>query len=288
MSGFRQVLLGVLAGLLSSTIIIGSLFLAMTEGNREVAFFASPTNTAGLLPTFPPRMPNRTATPAPTATLASLVLEVTQTQNPSPTTTPSASPTAIPSLSPTTCLPPEGWRTIVTQPGDTLEQLAQAFNTSPQALQTANCLISYDLEPGVQIYVPALPATEPVTQCGPPPGWVLYTVRSGDSLYRLSRELGVSIAQIQFANCMGGSTALRAGQRIYLPRIPVRLQTPTATPSLLPTVASTPTIEPTATFPPTLPPQPTGTFTSEPTSTEMPTPTQAPGDIITPTLSGAP
>ena len=62
--------------------------------------------------------------------------------------------------------------------------------------------------PGSGIYVPpppTLPARTRVS-CGAPSGWVIYYVQMGDTLYRLSVAYGITVADLQRANCMGGST----------------------------------------------------------------------------------
>ncbi len=68
------------------------------------------------------------------------------------------------------------------------------------------------------------------TACGPPRGWVLYTVEAGDSLFRLSQKFNVTISELQRANCLTG-TNIRAGQQLYVPFVPTPTPTFTATPS---------------------------------------------------------
>lgn len=136
-------------------------------------------------------------------------------------------------------------------------------------------------------------ATIPPTQgasCGPPPGWVLYTVQSGDTLYRLSRSVGVSVAEIQWANCLGNSTTIRNGQQLFLPRIPPPPLLPTTPPPpvFIPTITPLPTESPTATPPPTspVPPEtPTLEPTRPPTDTPMPLPTNTPEPTTLPLLT---
>ena len=67
-------------------------------------------------------------------------------------------------------------------------------------------------------------------------------------------SLELSVAELQFANCLGNSTLIRAGTRIFVPNVPTRTPTtaptrpvpttsrPSNTPSEMPT--STPTIPP--------------------------------------------
>jgi membrane protease YdiL (CAAX protease family)/LysM repeat protein len=94
--------------------------------------------------------------------------------------------------------------------------------------------------------------------CGSPPaGWVTYTVRAGDNLSRISRAYGVSVAQLQTANCLSG-TLLHTGQKLYVPNLhPMTPQTTASFEALSTVVPSLTTEPPTQTVPnPTVsPPQ---------------------------------
>ncbi len=92
--------------------------------------------------------------------------------------------------------------------------------------------------------------------CGPPPGWVQYTVQSGDNLYRISLKFRTSVATLKSANCMGNSTVIVTGERLWVPD--VATSTPIAT--YTPTKGATKSVQETATraltdtFEPTLSP----------------------------------
>jgi LysM repeat protein len=278
MSHLRQVLFGIGAALLSVSIVLGSFSLALTEGMERVAFLPSPTDseTSLLLPSpVLPLLRTATQTESPTPTQTSgPISKVTATTTLLPTFTPSA--TATSTATPLTdCPVPAGWVTLQIQPGDTLKNLAEKYNSTEQALMQANCLIVETLIPGTLIYVPTLvPTSQPEpSRCGAPSGWVIYTVQTGDTLYRLSRELGVSVAQLQNANCLGSSTLIRNGQSLYVPRLPSRPAPSSPTPTQ---VTNTPTIQPSPTMTPVTP---TLTATDQPpvpTSTIPPTPSPAP------------
>ncbi len=139
----------------------------------------------------------------------------------------------------------------------------------------------------------------PATQCGRPAGWVVYVVRAGDTMSNLSRIFGVSIAQLQNANCMGSSTAIYAGQVIYTPWVPPTPFFPTAIPSDTETAIPPTQVSPSDTpVPPTeipstdtqVPPteeNPTVAATAPPTaavSPEPPTeiPPTDPSPVVTP------
>jgi LysM repeat protein len=117
--------------------------------------------------------------------------------------------------------------------------------------------------------------------CGSPNTWVIYIVRPGDSLYYISQVYGVTVAELQRANCLGTSTTLRTGQTLYVP--PWAPIVPTSTPIVvvMPTSTSLPTntmvfIPPTDTA--TQPPVATATEPPVATATEPPVATAVPTD----------
>ncbi|RME34577.1 MAG: LysM peptidoglycan-binding domain-containing protein, partial [Thermoflexia bacterium] len=88
-----------------------------------------------------------------------------------------------------------------------------------------------------EAYTPALtpaPVSAPTplsvlypTPCAPPAGWLPYTVRRGDTLYRLAWRSGTSPLLIRQANCLE-TDSLQVGRVIYLP--PTFFATPTRVP----------------------------------------------------------
>ncbi len=95
--------------------------------------------------------------------------------------------------------------------------------------------------------------------CGPPSGWIRYTILKGDTLYSLGQYYQVTVQQLQQANCMGGSTSIYTGRQIYVPNKPTRTPspTPTSTATLTPTPSATPTASDTPTPIPTVAPSDT-------------------------------
>ena len=146
------------------------------------------------------------------------------------------------------------------------------------------------------------------TQCGPPAGWVTYTVHRGENLFRIGLRVGASVSQLQLANCLT-STNVYVGQVLYVP-VPLAAPTLQSQPSQTPqpqpttetesrpeswptatteppqpTVPPPPTNEPPPTTTPPLPPgePPPATATAAPPEPPPPTPTApAPGDNILP------
>jgi membrane protease YdiL (CAAX protease family)/LysM repeat protein len=67
-----------------------------------------------------------------------------------------------------------------------------------------------------------IPTTTSPTQeeCVAPPGWVIYTVRTGDTLYGLSLALGISVHELQTSNCLTNPSLIFVGQQLYVPSSP--------------------------------------------------------------------
>jgi LysM repeat protein len=171
-------------------------------------------------------------------------------------------------FAPTLCTPPAGWIRILTGAGDTIYSVAQRYKTTAESLSAANCLLSADLSAGSGLYVPPVP-TVTVIPCGPPAGWVkTHIVQPGDNLFRIALSYGTTYPQLQRANCMGSSTIIYPGQRLWVPNLPTRTPIPgtTAVPHL-----------------------PTSTNTSLPIpTTEAPTFTQPPPATSTNTVIASP
>ena len=234
--------------------------------------------------------PTATSTPVPTLTPTPTPLppgQPTPTPLP-PTATPTMPPTPTPTLP---CRPPATWQLYTVRPGDTLIALAWQRGTTVAAIMQANCLRTQVLYSGQQIYLPPVVRVRPTntpTPCGPFPGWVIYIVQPGDTLYSLARRHNTSVWAIARANCLRDYN-IYAGQRLYLPPLPPT-PTPTFTPSATPTLPETAT--PTATITPEETPSPTpsltpttpvtGTVTPTPTETAPPVPTDTPTPTTTP------
>ena len=298
MDNIRQVFLGFGAALLSIFLVLGSFSIAFTEGGMtQVALqitdtvYPTPTQVIPLT-----SMPFLGATPTP----ASSAVEETPPES-----------SVMPSPGVVACNFPSGWYKVTVQIGDSLNSLAIAYGTTTDLLVQGNCLVITNLIAGMVIYVPAQPTSTPEERCGPPPGWVYYTVQPGDTLYGISQMVGSTVLDLQLANCMVGQTYLRAGQNLYVPYIPASILTPTSTlpytatpqPSQTPYLASptvavpatrTPTqsIPPSKTLTPTISPVPdntnTPTATVTPTSTPTVLPTFTPTQTPLPTVTSTP
>jgi len=289
MSDLRQALLGILVALISSGIVLGSIALALTEGRQPLALAPSPTRTMNPLLLTP------VDTPAP--------------GEPTFTSSPTSLPPSTATLQATPrCQPPVGWRQLDILPGDTLDALAMLFAIPVDELRENNCLTNDQLQPGTFIYAPAqtptltssvTPTATPEQRgsqgsqqtqskkqdstCGPPSWWVVYYVRRGDTLSRLAILTGTTVSQLQKANCLGRSTTIRVGQRLYVPHLPP-IQAPSRTPTrrpptTTPTRGTLPPVftnTPLPTAPPIISPVPSATSQPPPTNPPIPTATALP------------
>lgn len=258
MQSLRQLGAGIIIGIISAILVIGGIFLSLAE---TFSPFATPTQIPPTLQlTFPTITPSLAVTQSETPTAI-----------PSSTETQIASQTASITLAPiATCAPaPANWIRIILNVGDTIYSIAQQYKTTTENLSAANCLTSLDLPVGYALLVPPVQATVTAVPCGPFAGWVrTYIVQPGDNLFRIGLSYGVTVSQLQRANCMGNSTTIFVGQRLWVPNVPTRTPGITLVPNS-PTATNTPTA---TTEVPTLEP-PTATQTQTPTIEVPPTPT---------------
>jgi LysM repeat protein len=218
MKNLQQVFLGIFIALASIGLLLGGFSLSLAEGKINATSTATPTPSPTQSPTPPP-----TLTPTSFPTLQSFTpSEITSPSLEAPTAFSTWTPSLTPSLTstlptPTTNCPPlAGWSVYFVQPGETLASIATRYGISSAKLQTANCLLTTELIPRAVIYVPPMPTHTPLP-CGAPHSWIVYIVRPGDTLYRLSIAYGITVADLQRANCLGSSTLLHTGQSLYVP-----------------------------------------------------------------------
>ncbi len=261
MQAVRQLRGGLIYGVVSVLLVVGSLSLALAE-NALPATHLTPTSSLPAVPqTLTPTQPGFTQAP---------------TSTPLPTQTP---------LPPTNCPPPPGWILIAVQPGDTLENLATRYHTTAGQIEQSNCLLTSSLAVGYGIYVPYVPPQYRPTLavwCGPIPGWVRnYIVQPGDHLYRIALQYGTTTADMQRANCISDPNNIPVGLQLLVPNVPTitpgitfipQFGSPTGVPTeplTLTPLPFTATVEPTFTSSPNTSTSvpPTATITTLPTIT---------------------
>jgi membrane-bound lytic murein transglycosylase D len=94
--------------------------------------------------------------------------------------------------------------------GDTLFSIARAHRTTVESLKRANGLRSSRIRIGQKLALPVGASSGRGEE-------VRYTVRRGDSLWKISRRFGVSQKALKTRNKLR-SSHLRIGQRLYIPR----------------------------------------------------------------------
>ncbi len=271
MKNLQNLVFGLLTAIVSSFIVIGGVSLALAEG---------------IIPTLIPTQVEPTLIEQ---AFPSLVAPSNNQIFPIFTSAPTATITAtLPA--PTACPPPKGWQPYTIQIGDTLGALANHVGISPNQLSQANCLLIDTLLPDTILYVPPPKPTATLTRvplpsftsipCGPPVGWVRYIVKPADTLFKLSSSLGVTIFQLQNANCLGNSQFIMAGETLFVPYVPnITAASPTFTPQ--------PTVIKNTKIPTKLPTQ-TPLKTNTPVNTAIPTATILPSLVPTEITPSAP
>ena len=120
-----------------------------------------------------------------------------------------------------TVLDQVGWIWTVTS-GETLARIASQTGTTVAKLEQANHLSSAMLRVGQQLVIPQEPSasqvaglTAPATSTARSNG--VWVVRSGDTLGLIASTEGVSLASLEVANGLTGSSILRIGETITVP-----------------------------------------------------------------------
>ena len=147
---------------------------------------------------------------------------------PTATFLPTITPTPTPSDTPTPQLPPGSTYTVVA--GDTLEAIAEQFNTTVAALVELN-----NLENPSRIYIgqvlrvtagesvtgtPAPTATDTPTPSPTPlpsPQLTTYIVQTGDTLFGIANFFGVSVYELGSINGITDFNSLTVGQSLVIP-----------------------------------------------------------------------
>lgn len=152
----------------------------------------------------------------------------------------SVTPSVIPS--PTLCPVPPYWEPYEIKMGDSLEALAGERLAQLVDVMAANCLDRPGALPGAIIYLPPLPPTltptitstptitfTPTTTlppCDYPEGWIRYSLKPGDTLFKLGVMFRTSEVEILTANCLAFGKALHAGDILLVPPLPTSTPTP--------------------------------------------------------------
>ena len=110
--------------------------------------------------------------------------------------------------------------TYVVQRGDTLTRIASKTGATVSALKAANRLKSNRLQIRQVLVIPAEPIHKTVkSNPSPVVRAEKYVVQKGDTLFRIARKTGISVAGLRELNRMQGS-ALKVGQKLVLSENP--------------------------------------------------------------------
>ncbi len=96
------------------------------------------------------------------------------------------------------------------QSGDTLYLLAQKFGTTVAALQSANNLSGNNLLVGQSLKIPVSGSSSQSSSK------TAYTVKSGDSLFLIAQQFGISVDALRQANNLTGDS-ISPGQTLQIP-----------------------------------------------------------------------
>ncbi len=105
------------------------------------------------------------------------------------------------------------WYRYVVKRGDTLWSISRSFGVSVSLLKVVNRLRGCFIRPGDVLLIPTLKLAERIVECRPRERAIVYRVRRGDTLWRLSRIFGADPQSIMRVN---GVSRLRPGQKIKI------------------------------------------------------------------------
>lgn len=126
-------------------------------------------------------------------------------------------------------VPGSGYYTV--KSGDSLWSIAKKFNITVDTLKAANNLTSNSITVGQVLKIPS-PVENPDTG-----DFLVYVVRSGDSLYKIAQSYGTTVQDLMSYNNLT-NTNLQVGQQILIPRKDINEEPPGTENDLIYTVQS--------------------------------------------------
>ena len=103
-------------------------------------------------------------------------------------------------------------KTYTVKSGDTLYSIARTYGVTVSALAAANNITNYSL-----IYVGQVLIIPGTTVTPPPTTTVKYTVKSGDTLYKIATMYNTTVAKIAAANNITNVNLISVGQVLIIP-----------------------------------------------------------------------
>ena len=159
--------------------------------------------------------------------------------------------------------------------GDSLWKISTTYGVSTQHIMQFNDMTSTNLLIGQKLKIPV----------GIPGNAIIYTVKVGDSLWKIADTYKTSVQTILELNKMDAAQYIYVGQKLILPQ-PVATPTPAPTTTPISTVTPTPQVSPVTTATPVATQVPASTATPTPTLNPTPSPTAIP--TIAPTATPEP
>jgi len=106
----------------------------------------------------------------------------------------------------------------VVEKGDTLSEIAERERTSVANIAALNGVAANGiLRPGQKLRLPGRPGVDTATRASESDTHkIRYTVRAGDSLWRISRRFNVTVKSLQKWNSLPDRGALHPGQTLYV------------------------------------------------------------------------
>lgn len=100
---------------------------------------------------------------------------------------------------------PGNYVNYVVQPGDNLSRIARNYNTTMQAIATANGIFNYNfIYVGQVLRIPVIPVT------------TTYVVQRGDNLTAIAARFGTTVAKLQAANNITNPRYIFPGQTLVI------------------------------------------------------------------------
>ncbi|MGI6677794.1 MAG: LysM peptidoglycan-binding domain-containing protein [Dehalobacterium sp.] len=101
------------------------------------------------------------------------------------------------------------------QPGDTLYGIARQYGSTVSAIASVNSIVDPNqIMPGTSLIIPTRVMEPPG---GPPPGGIIYTVQSGDTLTKIAQSYGITMRSILDLNNIPNPDLIFPGTKLLLP-----------------------------------------------------------------------
>jgi len=200
-------------------------------GSNGAAHSSDAVNQTELAPvaSASPQQPQRYAALTDNAGAGPNVAPVTAAPSYEPRQPVAAAPPRQPIT--TAAAPASNGSTIIVKPGDTLYSLSKRHGIGLDKLIAANGLKGTALKPGQQLVLPGgstsvatapTPASTPAPTVAAAPALAAawngtYTVKPGEVLYSIARQLGVKTADLQAANGISDPRKVRPGTVLKVP-----------------------------------------------------------------------